>query len=291
LEKIKTYLIIAPVTIFIIIFFIFGLCSGICESLGLISFTGKKGFTFDHYKQLLTNEVFKDSLLYTAKLALISASIALIFSIFILFILYLRKDKKSKVFSRILELPILLPYVVASYLILILFMQSGLLSRLYIYLGIIENFKEFPILTNDEMGIGIIMTYVWKSSPFIVMMSYPVLLRIEEKFNNLNHILGISKKMFFVEVVLPLLGPSLIVSFFIILAFIFTSFETPYLLGVTYPKSLAVLSYEMYSKGNLSVRPQLMAINMVISAIAILAGGIVYWINKNIISKNQRAWK
>lgn len=291
MEKIKYYLIIAPVTIFIIIFFILGLCSGIFESLGLRSFTGESGFTFEYYKQLLTNEVFKDSLLYTTRLALISASLALIFSIFILFILYLINNKNGKFLNKILKMPILLPYVVASYLILILFMQSGLLSRLFIHLGIIESFKEFPIFTNEERGIGIIITYIWKSSPFIVMMSYPVLLRIQEKFDDLNYILGVGRKRFFIEVVLPLLGPSLIVSFFIILAFIFTSFETPYILGVTYPKSLAVLSYEMYSKGNLSTRPLLMAINMVISGIAILAGGIVYWINKNIISKNQRAWK
>ena len=62
------------------------------------------------------------------------------------------------------------------------------------------------------------------------------------------------------------------------------------MLGVTYPKALAVEAYAMYSKGSLKERPTLMVINMVISFISLLSGFFVYLINKLIIGKNKGGW-
>lgn len=86
------------------------------------------------------------------------------------------------------------------------------------------------------------------------------------------------------------MGPSLLMSFFIIIAYMFTAFETPYILGVTYPKALAVMAYDMYSKGNLADRPNLMVINMFISLVSMTGGVLVYCLHRFTVGKNQRAW-
>ena len=62
------------------------------------------------------------------------------------------------------------------------------------------------------------------------------------------------------------------------------------MLGVTYPKALAVEAYEMYSRGSLENRPNLMVINMIISFISLFSGFLVYIINKKILGKNKGAW-
>lgn len=282
-----------PAILFISLFFLYGFVYGLLQSFGLNKITGRSEFTLMYYRDILSSESFLDSLIFTSKMAVCSSLISLVVSIALLFFLYMNLKSgyfRGSYIKNIIESPLLVPYLVASYLILILFLQNGFISRCLTATGLIENYREFPIMTNDENGVGIMLAYLWKTCPFIVMTSFPVLQRINKKWDAVAHIFGVGKIRFFFEVVLPLMGPSLIMSFFIIMAYMFTAFETPYILGVTYPKALAVMAYDMYSKGNLSSRPNLMVINMFISATSIAGGIFVYWIYKFTMGKNQRAW-
>jgi putative spermidine/putrescine transport system permease protein len=293
LEKIKKYIYLMPVILFIIIFFAYGFIYGLLQSFGLNQIVGKSEFTLRYYKEVLTSESFIDSLVFTSKMAVGASILSLLISIILLFFLYMNlKNRyfKGNYFRKILESPLLVPYLVASYLILILFLQNGLISRFLIASGVIDSYKEFPIMTNDNSGRGIMIAYIWKTCPFIVMMSFPVLQRINKKWDTVSHIFGIGRIRFFFEVALPLMWPSLLISFFIIIAYMFTAFETPYILGVTYPKALAVMAYDIYSKGDLADRSSLMVINMFISFISMIGGIFVYFIYKFAIGKKQRAW-
>ena len=293
MERIKKYIYLMPVMLFISLFFIYGFVYGFLQSFGLNKIIGKSQFTLGYYREVLSSESFLDSLIFTSKMALCSSLLSLVVSILLLFFLYMNLKSgyfKGNYLKKIIESPLLVPYLVASYLILILFLQHGFISRFLVATGMMESYREFPVVTNDEKGIGIMLAYLWKTCPFIVMMSFPVLQRINKKWDAVAHIFGVGRIRFFFEVVLPLMGPSLIMSFFIIIAYMFTAFEAPYILGVTYPKALAVMAYDMYSKGNLADRPNLMVINMFISAISIAGGILVYWLYKFTIGKNQRAW-
>ncbi|WP_394698271.1 ABC transporter permease [uncultured Ilyobacter sp.] len=293
MERIKRYIYLMPVILFITLFFIYGFIYGLLQSFGLNKITGESVFTLEYYIKVLKSESFLDSLVFTSKMALCSSFLSLLISIGLLFFLYLNLKSgyfKGGYFKKIIESPLLVPYLVASYLILILLLQNGFISRCLVSTGIIESYREFPIITNDEKGIGIMLTYVWKTCPFVVMMSFPVLQRINKKWDAVAYIFGVGKIRFFFEVVLPLMGPSLLMSFFIIIAYMFTAFETPYILGVTYPKALAVMAYDMYSKGDLADRPNLMVINMFISLVSMTGGVLVYYLHKFTVGKNQRAW-
>ena len=294
MEKIKRYIYIAPAVIFIGVFFLYGFFQGFLQSFGLYRIVGESSFTLDYYMETIKSKSFWDSLLFTSRMAVVSSTVSLLISVGIIYIIYInmeRKFVKEERFQKIVESPLLVPYLIASYLILILFMQSGTISKLMVALGIIEDYSKFPILTNDRRGIGIMIAYIWKTTPFIVMMAIPVLKRVKSKWDSLAHIFNVGKTRFFFEVALPLMGPSLLMSFFIILAYIFTAFEVPYMLGVTYPKALAVGAYEIYSRGSLDDRPSLMVINMIISFISLGSGVLVYIINKVFVGKNKGAWE
>ncbi len=294
MEKTRRYIYVLPAVIFIGVFFLYGFFQGFLQSFGLYKIVGKSTFTTTYYKEMFQGGEFWSSLLFTSRIALISATLSLIVSIGIIYLIYINLDKKyisEGWFQKILEGPLLVPYLIASYLILILLMQSGILSRALIKLGVIEGYSAFPILTNDSFGIGIIIAYIWKTTPFIIMMSVPVLKRVRDKWNDLAHVFNVGRRRFFIEVALPMMGPSLLMSYFIILAYMFTAFETPYILGVTYPKALAVQAYEIYSRGGLEERPNLMVLNMIISFISLGSGFLVYLLNKYFIGKNKGAWE
>jgi putative spermidine/putrescine transport system permease protein len=171
------------------------------------------------------------------------------------------------------------------------FSQSGILARVLYTTGIIEDYSNFPIMTNDKNGIGIILTYIWKAAPFVVLMGYPILIRIHKEWKEAALLLGASETGFFFDIVLPALFPSLISSWFIIFGFSFASFEVPYLLGITYPKALPVLCFEIFSNRSLSERPQAMALGVIITVITAVIGSSAFYIYQRSSYANVKGWE
>ncbi|MGL5176394.1 MAG: ABC transporter permease, partial [Cetobacterium sp.] len=89
---------------------------------------------------------------------------------------------------------------------------------------------------------------------------------------------------------LPLILPNLGVSFFIVLSYLFASFETPYILGVTHPRVLSVLVFDMYAKGSLDLRGKIMVLNILISCISLIFAGAIYFIFKYFTKFEDREW-
>ncbi len=292
LRKIKPYIEVLPALLATLILFWGGIFYGIFQSFGMLPIVGESRLTFGIYFEVMRNKWFLDSLLFTLKIAGFSTFLSSLFAMTFLTLLFMYNDKKIRisVYKKAFTMPMLIPYLVSGYLISILFMQSGWISSIMQNLGLIKEIWDFPVLTNEKNGYSIIFTYVWKTSPFLVLMSYPVMMRVQDRWLEVAQVFGAYKFEFFTSVALPLMLPSFISSLFIIFAYIFSSFEVPYLLGVTHPKTLSVLSYEIYSKGELYMRPYVMVINVLISSISIGTGIFVYYINKKYVSKNQRGW-
>lgn len=283
----------APAAVFLMLFFVYGLFYGLMTSLGYNRIIGKSEFTWDFYRKVLSGKEFWVALEFTGKTALISSGAALLLTVTILFLMYINLSGqyfKGKIFQKIIESPLMIPYLAASYLILVLLMQRGLLSSFFLKLGIIKDYKQFPILTNDREGLGIIIAYIWKTTPFMVMTAMPVLVRASRKWENLGKILDMKRITFFLKVILPIIFPTLLMSYFIVLSYLFTSFEVPYILGVTYPKALSVSIYDIYSKGDLGRRGELMVMNILISVISLGIGMLIYLINKKLFARGGSAW-
>lgn len=289
MEKIKKIVGVVPFLIFVTVFFLYGLYYVFMTSVGYNRVLQKSEFTLDFYKEVLSSKEFLESLKYTVKINFISAIIAFILTIVIIYLIFLSRRKGycySKSFQKIIEAPVFIPYLVGSYGILLLLMKGGLLNKILIEMKILE----FPILTNDVNGIGIIVTYVWKALPFMTMMTLPIVLRVDKKWDVLGKIYNLNDYNFFKKIVLPLILPALSASFFIVIAYLFASFETPYILGVTHPSVLAVTVFNMYAKGNLDLRGKIMVINIVISLISLLCGLAVYLTLKYFSKFKDREW-
>jgi putative spermidine/putrescine transport system permease protein len=179
---------------------------------------------------------------------------------------------------------------VGAYFVIVLFSRTGIISRVIYKSGLINNFEQFPVLTNDLFGAGIILTFTWKASPFILLMVYPVLLRIEEKWQNVAEVFGAGSFSFFRNVIFKMIWPAWLSSVFIIFAFAFSTFEAPYILGVTYPKALSVLSYEIFSNRDFEHRPEAMALGIIIVVITAFFGIAIYFLNSRWIKDAAKKW-
>ncbi|TDT72598.1 putative spermidine/putrescine transport system permease protein [Hypnocyclicus thermotrophus] len=283
LQKIKPYIKILPAFLTIFLLFWYGIFLGVLQSFGFFLINKKSKFTFENYIKVFRNREFLDSLFLSIKISLLSVGFVILFAIIILYLLFLLKLKYFKLSDKLQKLylvPMLVPYLIGSYISIITLAQTGFLSKIFYKAGVILNFEEFPILINDSHGIGIILTYIWKTLPFVLLMTYPILDKIIDKWIKVGKLYGANNFKFFIYIIIPLLIPTLFNSAFILLAFIFSAFEIPYMLGLTYPKMLSVMTYDMHSKDFINTQSEVMSINIIIVLITISLGIISYKILK-----------
>jgi putative spermidine/putrescine transport system permease protein len=138
------------------------------------------------------------------------------------------------------QLNLTVPHVVGAVGILYLFSQSGSFARLAYSAGLIGAPAEFPILTQDPYAIGIILQYVWKEVPFIL---------------------------------LPQLAPALTGAAALVFAFAFGAYEIPLILGAHAPEALPVLAWRSFTDVDLTTRPEAYAMAITIALIgAVMLG-------------------
>ncbi len=258
-------LMLSPALIVICVIFAGGLILGIAQSFGYMPIIGRYSFSPDAYIQMVTSNGFVHSLLLTIFVAVAATLSAVVLAIITALALR-RRFKGKKVLTFIYQFPITVPHLVIAVGMLMLISQSGLFSRGLNYLGLISEQAQFPALTADDFGIGIMLVYIWKEMPFIGLITLAVLQSLGNDYEELGRSLGAGRWQVFRHILLPLIVPGIMPASIICFAYTFGAFEVPYLLGKTYPAMLSVLSYRWYIDVDLNARPQAMAISIFIAA-------------------------
>lgn len=271
--KINKYLFLLPGLVFVTILVAYGLLQAIIESF---TDTSSQQFTLATYARLFEQKSFWDSLYFSLKVTVISTLISLLIGIGVTKLLHELLIKK--IWKQLVWLPMLFPHFIAGYLILLLFSPSGFFSTLIYQMQLITDMSQFPIVVMDRQGVGIMLTYIWKEIPFVVLMLLPVYAQIDQRYHDVVRTLGGSKWESFRTVEWPWLFPVVIETGLIIFAFVFAAFEVPYLLGATYPKMLPVLAYQWFFEGDWSNRPLAMASMLLITLFIMLMSLLFFYL-------------
>lgn len=292
MEKIRKIVKILPFLMYTSLFFLYGIYYVIMTSFGYNRIIGESGFTLEYYKALIFSKEFLENLKYTIKINLLTGGISLFLTIALLYLIYINRNSKylRGVLKKVLEFPVGISYLTGAYALVLLLSRGGVLGRYLLKFGAIDSIKDFPILINDSYGIGIILGYIWKIVPFMIMMCIPIMIDIERRWKDLGALYNLNDYKFFKKIIFPMIMPNLALSFFLVLAYLFSAFETPYILGVTYPRTLSVQIYELYREGDIELRGQVMAINVIVTLIALIISFISYLIMKYLTKFKEREW-
>lgn len=266
----KLVCLLCPALALVLLLFGGGLILGLFQALGYSSTEGLHSITFDHFQTIFTDPDFGGSITLTLYISLTSTLLAALISI-ALALTIIHWAAESPMVNFILEIPLTVPHLVVAVSILLLLSPAGIFSRFLSFVGLLSSSSSFPLLINDDYGIGIIVVYVWKEVPFITFMLLSVLTNLGPELNDAGATLRASKLQRFRYITLPIIGPSLGAACLIVFAFTFGAFEVPYLLGKTYPISLPVWAYKNYSDIDLLARPEGIAIGLIIAAIITLS--------------------
>jgi putative spermidine/putrescine transport system permease protein len=273
-ERFLTFLSLVPALGLIALLFGASLLYGITQSLGYLPFIQQETLSLEAYRNLLVGPSAANtefwgalgfSLWVSGAATILSALLALVIVTFIG-----ERLRSSTGSLMLLNLNLAFPHLVWAIGLSLLLAQSGLLARIATLLGLIDAPAAFPVLVRDRFGIGIILHYVTKGTPFLILMLLSVIRSQTEAYSMVAENLGATLWQRLRYVTFPLVLPGLTAGSLLIFAFVFGAYEVPALLGVRFPRMLSVLALEFFRNPDLGSRAEGMAIS-VIMALVVLA--------------------
>ncbi|MBN7755566.1 ABC transporter permease [Nitratireductor aquimarinus] len=229
------------------------------------SFSGRgadaAGFTLDPWITLLTTPVYLDGLRFSVWLAIAPTALSLLIAL-PLSALMQANETSRKFFGSLYRIPLVVPGIVAAFLVLVMLDRGGMASRILTPLGI-----TLPRLVRDEWGLGAIIASSWKNIPFMTLIISGSMAAISKDVLSAARTLGASRLTILWRIQLPLAQPGITAA--VLLTFISSlgSFVVPNLLGPSYPLPLSVHMYtEGFTKGNW---PLVYAMGTLLSIVAV----------------------
>jgi len=268
-QHLRAVALLAPALSVILILFAGGLLLIASESAGYFEPLGQDEFTLSHYGSLLADPEFHVSLVFSLWVA--AAATALSASLGLALALAVRElAGRRPAFNTLLQAPLGIPHLAMAVALLYVAAPSGLLARAAYWAGLLDSPAQAPSLVHDGYGIGVILAYTLKETPFVAFVTLTLLLRTGEEFQLVARTLGASAWQRFRHVTLPLVAPALTSASLLVFAFVFGAFEVPFLLGRPYPAMLAVLAHRRFSAADLAERPGAIAIALAMTVLTAL---------------------
>jgi putative spermidine/putrescine transport system permease protein len=175
--------------------------------------------------------------------------------------------------SMVYKIGLVLPHASVAFVTLLLWSQSGFFASLAHQLGLVSAPADFPSVLYGGWGAGMVLAFLFKETPFVMLLALSVLARTDRRLVETARMLGAGGARTFLLVVLPRLGPVLHTAFLILFLYTFGAFDIPYLLGESRPAMVAMRVYSLYFERDLANRPTAMAllVLMLLLAVAFIA--------------------
>jgi putative spermidine/putrescine transport system permease protein len=280
LHSIQTWLALTPALALVGLLVGASLWYSVAQSLGVLAIIGEHQLSLDAYRNLLAGDTaaareFWPALGFSLWVSLAATGLSAFGALLLAAAFSGHRRRVDGVTLFTLNMNLAFPHLVWAVALSLLLAQSGLLARLVAALGLIDGPAAFPVLVRDRYGIGIILHYVSKEIPFLMLIVLAVLRTQSASYDLVAENLGASPWQRLRYVTLPLVLPALAAGAAIVFAFVFGAYEVPALLGVRYPRMLPVLALEFFTNPDLNRRAEAMAISLIISAVTLLVVGLV----------------
>ena len=184
--------------------------------------------------------------------------------------------RDSRIARLLAVLPMSVPHVAAALAALLMFGQSGVLSRLAFAAGLIAQPSDFPALVYDRFGFSLIAAYAWKEIPYLTLTAVAIATTRSDGLEMVARSLGATPGQAFRRVTLPLLRRGLAPAVLAAFAFLIGQYEMPALLAPSDPSPLPLLTYERAVHPDLTRRAEAHVLGLLalaIAAIVVIAHG------------------
>ena len=205
-SKAVPYLLIAPVVIYYIFFWIRPVLITVYESFQSAAGT----FTFQNYVLVFTDPNFMPALRNTAIIVVFSVTLEFLVALF-LALLINRKFAGSTLFLFVAMVPMALPAVAVAAMWLTGFTAHGWINSLLYYLGILTEGAKIYWLAGSEWKLLalVILIDAWQVIPSMMIILLAGLQNIPEEAIEAGYVFGGNFITVLRKITMPLLGPTI----------------------------------------------------------------------------------
>lgn len=261
-EWLVDVLLLAPGLGYLLVFMCVPLAQVVLRGFGLLAIGEPSQLTLGLYREVLANKIDRDSIVFSLYFALGTTIISLILSLVVSALLQIRFPGRF-IISVLYKIPLVVPSLVAAFLVLTIIDQGGIIARALQPYGV-----EWPELVHDRYGLGIILVLVWHNVPIMTVILSAVMSGISHDVTDASRNLGASPWQVFRHVTVPLSLPGISAASLLVFIGVFGAFSIPSLLGAAYPKAIAVvMSNEVLERANWGLASALGTIVTALSAV------------------------
>lgn len=224
------------------------------------------------WMNLFTDRWMWATICHTLAVSIVSAVVSVALGIVLAWGIY-RLPGAWRKLAGVYKISLILPHLLAAYLVVLIFGQSGFLSALAARLGIIQAPGDFPNVLYGGHGIGVGLAYVMKETSFVILMAMGLLRKLDENLLISARMLGASRTSVFLDIAIPHLRPVIVSCFVILSLYAMGSFEIPRLIGGSRPQMLSISVYNLYFHRDLSHRPEAAAL---LTMLILLSSLLIY---------------
>lgn len=215
------------------------------QSVGYLNFSGEGRFSTQFWLETTSDPQLWKSLAYSARIAVISAILAVALAYPLA--MWLRKPfPGSSTISAVLKAPLLVHGLVAAFLFINFISFQGFLNLALVNLGIIAKPMR---LQNDPYGIGVVVLQVWKQMPFALLILTGAVQAIGDDILNAARDLGAGAWSRFRKIIVPLTLRSLQAALILIFIGAAGDFSFQVVAGPTNVNSMSQFMFQAQESG------------------------------------------
>ncbi len=257
-------LLLAPGVGFLALFLVVPLAQVFLRSVGLAAVGQASHFTWEYYRQFWTEAPYRDGFFFSLWLGVASTVISLATALVFSTLMQIWFPGRF-VISVLYKIPLVVPSLVAAFLILSLIAPGGILARLVFHWG-----WSWPQLVYDRWGWGVILVLVWHNVPFMMVIISAVMASIPNDIIDAARNLGASPWAVFRCVTVPLSLSGISAATLLVFIQVFGAFAVPSLLESAYPLALPVIMQtEMMDRANWALASALGSVLTLASALVL----------------------
>ncbi len=210
------------------------------------------------WRSLLADPAFTDAVLFTLRITVVSTALAAAAALAVALLL----GERGSIVRSALALPVPVPHLLVATLAVLWLAPGGVADRVFGGVGV--------ELVRDRAGLGIVLVYVVKETPFLVLLVLaacgPALRAREEA----AAVLGAGPWQRLRWVTWPAVRGPLVVGSIIVAAYVAGAFEVPLIMGPNDPPTLATFAFEATQRDVLAGQGRAAAALLVASALAVV---------------------
>jgi putative spermidine/putrescine transport system permease protein len=251
-------LLITPGLALIAALFVYPLCFSLVSA-----FTGPEGgFSLQAFGKAF--ELYSGDILFTIVIVVTSCALTALAAVAIAGTLTLAENPWIVGTLRALyRWPLFIPFIVAAQCMRTFLAKNGLMNNTFVSLGLMEPLQAVSYLD----WRGIIITFVWKQTPFVALLLAGALASLDRATLEAGRNLGASRLRVMIELALPQAMPTLLVALVLSFVTMLSVLSVPMMVAGSQPTMLTVdMAFRINAYGDYATANALGVITYLISA-------------------------